>query len=535
MAKSEPSINYDNTPQESSPKPFKDVKDFKDVANSQDFYAFFESKFQLIESQVENHQPYKLFKVAEKETLTAFATKESDPYKLEVGTYNFILYETKQSKLKVRVFGALASFQDVEKKYFDRSLPSAAFSNEMNQLKYCDSDVNYSLFLLGKTKEEKFVKGKLESYTRDEKGRVIARSNLADLLKRRKIWNSKHPKPKEKHYSNKECKKAKCLRYNYKEGTCDFLLQPSNNKEGEKLPKAVGYCFDYVSKYQRKFETALLKLLEKERLKITRKFSKSLEKFKQTRLEPFNHNITSPAPAFNNRDFSIFVSILNDLEETNFVDLIESYDNMAKSIDTEFDELISIGKEFCYKAFNRKGFKKIRAEFETSRSNLLHERQHEIFQMDAIRRKILIHNIMLRKLFRGLKGTCKLSFSTLQKGMNLYFRKAHVKDSTFSFTNKYTNFNVGRIKNLEGKWEDFYLSPIRWHSNYEVSRTVPEYPIFKVVAVKSREIEIQNAQTKQKVKLLSSRHYSLYLLYFYSQYKPKLKRTSQSDMNQFFN
>lgn len=301
------------------------------------------------------------------------------------------------------------------------------------------------------------------------------------------------------------------------------------------MPKAIGYCFDYVSKYQHKFESALLKLLEKERLKITRKFSKSLEKFKQTQLEPFNHNITSPSPAFNNRDFSIFVSILNDLEETNFVDLIESYYNMVKSINTEFNDLMSIGKEFCYKAFNRKGFKKIRAKFETSRSNLLHEYKYEICQMDAIRRKILIHNIMLRKLFHGLKGTKKLSFSTLQIGMNLYFRKAHVKDSTFSFTSKYTNFNVGRVKNSDSKWEDFYLSPIRWHSNYDVSRTVPEYPIFKVVAVKSREIEIQNIQTKQKVKLLSNRHYAPYLLYFYNQYKPEFRHTSQSDMNRFFN
>jgi len=29
VAKSEPSVNYDNKPQESSSKPFKDAKDFK--------------------------------------------------------------------------------------------------------------------------------------------------------------------------------------------------------------------------------------------------------------------------------------------------------------------------------------------------------------------------------------------------------------------------------------------------------------------------------------------------------------------------
>ena len=60
MVKAESSKNCDNTAQELSPKPFKD---FKDIANSKDFYAFFESKFQLLESQVENHQPYELFRI----------------------------------------------------------------------------------------------------------------------------------------------------------------------------------------------------------------------------------------------------------------------------------------------------------------------------------------------------------------------------------------------------------------------------------------------------------------------------------------
>ena len=133
MARVEPSVNCDNAPQESSPKP---IKDFKKVANSQDFFAFFESKFQLLESKVEKHQPYEIFKVAKKETLTVFATSESDPYKLGVGTYNVILYETKSSKLKVRVFGALAGFQNPEKIHFDRSLSNGSFSNEMNQLEY---------------------------------------------------------------------------------------------------------------------------------------------------------------------------------------------------------------------------------------------------------------------------------------------------------------------------------------------------------------------------------------------------------------
>ena len=40
MAKAESTKNYDNTIQKSNPKLFKD---FKDIANSKDFYAFFES------------------------------------------------------------------------------------------------------------------------------------------------------------------------------------------------------------------------------------------------------------------------------------------------------------------------------------------------------------------------------------------------------------------------------------------------------------------------------------------------------------
>lgn len=55
---------------------------------------------------------FKLFRVAKKETLTVFTTNGGDPYKLAVGTYNVILYESEPSKFRVRVFGALASLQD---------------------------------------------------------------------------------------------------------------------------------------------------------------------------------------------------------------------------------------------------------------------------------------------------------------------------------------------------------------------------------------------------------------------------------------
>ena len=291
MAKSEPSVNYDNKPQKSSPKPFKD---FKEVANSQDFYAFFESRFQLIESKIENHQPYKLFKVAEKETLTAFATNGGDPYKLDIGTYNFILYETKQSKLKVRIFGALASFQDVEKNYIDRSLSNTAFSNEMNQLKYCDSDVNYSLFLLGKTKEEKFVKGKLESWTRDEKGRVIARSNLVDILKRRKIWNSKHPEPKEIQYGLEECQKARCSHLIKGSCECEYQIKPTNDKKGNKLPKGKGYCFEFVSRHQINFEEKSLSIVQKEKENLNDSFEKAFAELKKVKARKLDQNIATP-------------------------------------------------------------------------------------------------------------------------------------------------------------------------------------------------------------------------------------------------
>ena len=165
---------------ESSSKP---IKDFKDIASNQDFFTFFESKFQLIESQVENHQPYELFRVARKETLTVFATNGSDPYKLGIGTYNFILYETKSSKLKVRVFGALSSFQDIEKNYIDRSLSNGNFSNEMNQLEYTDADVNHRFLLLGQNKQEKFVKGTLNSILERNPFEILDQDGVGKLMK----------------------------------------------------------------------------------------------------------------------------------------------------------------------------------------------------------------------------------------------------------------------------------------------------------------------------------------------------------------
>jgi len=230
----------------------------------------------------------------------------SDPYKLDVSTYNIILYETKLSKLKVRIFGALASFQDIEKEYFDRSLSNGNFNNEMNELEYLDTDVNHRLLLLGQTKQEKFVKGTLNSWTRDEKGRIIARSNLVDILKRRKIWESNHPKPKEIQYSVEECRNARCS--HLIKGLCEYQIMPTNNKNGIKLPKAKGYCFDFASKHQVKFEKKGITILQKEKENLNDSFKKELTELKKVKAREFDQNVATPE--FNRKRFTVLLFFL---------------------------------------------------------------------------------------------------------------------------------------------------------------------------------------------------------------------------------
>lgn len=87
MAKAELSVNYESPAQESSSKPFKD---FKKVANSQDFSTFFEARFQSLEPSDSQRKDFKVYKVSAKETLAIQVFLGNDPAQLDVGTYNII-------------------------------------------------------------------------------------------------------------------------------------------------------------------------------------------------------------------------------------------------------------------------------------------------------------------------------------------------------------------------------------------------------------------------------------------------------------
>ena len=530
MAKAETTKNYDNTTQESSPKEFKD---FKNIANSQDFFAFFRSKFQLLESQVENHQPYELFKAAKKETLTAFAANGSDPFKLEVGTYNVILYETKHSKLKVRVFGALASFQDAERKYFDRSLSNGNFSNEMNKLKYCDSDVNYSLFLLGKTKEEKFVKGKLESWTRDEKGRIIARANLADVLKRRKIWDSKHPKPKEIQYGVEECRKARC--FHLINGVCEYQTKPTNDKKGIRLPKAKGYCFDYVSRHQIKFEKKGFSIVQKEKESLNDNFKKAFTELKKVRARKLDQNVATPK--LDRKRFTILLRLQLRIFSESFKNLIPNSENFTSDLEEKWLELLDVFKDFCNRAFNGRGYVKAEKGFRSLQREVASDYAYRTERLEQARKSVVQYNQLVKELFNGKEGEMGVDFDQLQRGAHVYFVTSKSK-SNFAFRQSSDYLNVGRGKKGD-KWEDIDLSSVDSYQTYDLSETleateVPKNPIYRVKEVKSNEVALIDTTTKENVKILANRKYSPQTIYFHHQYKPQVKAYKKTDLNTFF-
>lgn len=516
MAKAEP-----------SPKP---INDFKEIANSQDFYAFFGSKFQLLESQVENHQPYELFKVAKKETLTVFTTNESNPFKLGVGTYTVILYETKQSKLKVRVFGTLASFQDVEKSYFDRILSNGNFSNEMNQLEYIDADVNHLLLLLGQTKQEKYVKGTLNSWTRDEKGRIIARSNLADILKRRKIWSSKHPKPKEIQYSVEECRNARC--FHLIKGLGEYQMKPTNDKKGIKLPKAKGYCFDYVSKHQIKFEKKSLSIIQKEKENLNDSFTKAFTELKRVKARKLDQNITTPE--FDRKRFTVLLSLQLRIFSENFKTLIPNSENFTTDLEEKWLDLLEVFKDFSNRVFNGKGYVKAKKSFRSLQSEIASDYAYRTERFEQARKSIDQYNQLVKELFNGREGEMGVDFNQIQRGTHLYFVTSKSK-SNFTFRQSSDYFNVGRSKKEE-KWENLDLSLVNSYQTYDLSETqeVPENPIYRVKEVKPNDAVLIDTATKETVKILASRKYSPQIIYFHDQYKPQVKAYKKTDLKEFF-
>lgn len=422
----------------SSPKPFKD---FKEITNSQDFHAFFGSKFQLLESQVENRQPYELFKVAKKETLTVFTTNGNDPYKLDVGTYTIILYEAKQLKLKVRVFGTLASFQDIEKSYIDRSLSNVNFSNEMNQLEYIDTDVNPFLLLLGQTKQEKYVKGTLNSWTRDKKGRIIARSNLADLLKRRKIWNSKHPEPKEIQYDLEECRKARC--FHLIKGSCEYQMKPTNDKKGNRLPKAKGYCFDYVSRHQIKFEKKSLSIFQKEKENLNDSFKKEFTELKKVKARKLDQNITTPE--FDRKRFTVLLFLQLEIFSENFKNLIPNSENFLSDLEEKWLDLLEFFKDFCNRVFNGRGYVTAKKSFRSLQSEIASDYAYRTERLEQARKSIVHYNQLVKELFNGKEGEMGVDFDQIQRGSHLYFVTSKGK-SSFTFRQSSDYLNVGRIK-----------------------------------------------------------------------------------------
>ena len=515
---------------ESSLKSLKPFKDFKKVANAQDFYAFFGSKFQLLESKVENHQPYELFKAAKKETLTVFATNESDPYKLDVGTYNVILYETKQSKLRIRVFGALAGFQAIEKIYIDRSLSSGNFSNEMNQLEYTDADVNHHLLLLGQTKQEKYVKGTLNSWTRDEKGRIIARSNLADILKRRKNWNTKHPKPKEIQYSAKECRISRCS--HLIKGLCEYQIKPTNNKKGVRLPKAKGYCFDYASKYQVKFENKSLSILKKEKESLNDSFKKALTELKKVKAKKLDQNIATPK--FDRKRFTVLLSLQLRIFSENFNDLIPNSENFTTDLEGKWLDLLEVFKDFCNRVFNGRGHVTAEKSFRNLLREVASDYAYRTDRLERARKSVVQHNQLVKELFNGKEGGMGVDFDQLQRGTHLYFVTSKGK-SSFNFRQSSDYLNVGRSKK-EDKWEDIDLSLVGSYQTYDLSeiQEVQENPIYRVKEVKTNEVALIDTDTKETVKILANRKYSPQIIYFHNQYKPRVKTYKKVNIKEFF-
>ena len=400
----------------------------------------------------------------------------------------------------------------------------------MNQLEYIDADVNHLLLLLGQTKQEKYVKGTLNSWTRDEKGRIIARSNLADLLKRRKIWDSKHPKPKEIQYEVEECRKARC--FHLIKGSCEYQTKPTNDKKGNRLPKAKGYCFDYVSKHQVKFEKEGLFIFQKEKKTLNDSFKKEFTELKKVKAKKLDQNIATPK--FDRRRFTVLLSLQLRIFSENFKNLIPDSEDFTSDLEEKWLELLEVFKDFCNRVFNGKGYITAERNFRNLQGEIASDYAYRTDRLEQARKNIVHYNQLVKELFNGKEGEMGVDFDQLQRGSHVYFVTSKSK-SNFTFRQSSDYLNVGRSKK-EDKWEDLDLSPVDSYRTYDLSETseVPENPIYRVKEVKPNEVVLIDTATKETVKILASRRYSPQIIYFHHQYKPQVKAYKKTDLKKFF-
>lgn len=327
-----------------------------------------------------------------------------------------------------------------------------------------------------------------------------------------------------------ECLKARCS--HLIRGVCEYQIEPTNDKKGIKLPKAKGYCFDYVSKHQIKFEKKSLSIFQKQKENLNDSFKREFAELKKVKAKKLDQNIATPE--FDRKRFTVLLSLQLRIFSEDFNNLIPNSENFTTDLEDKWFDLLEVFKDFCNRIFNGRGYVKAEKSFRNLQSEIASDYAYSTDRLEQARNRIVQHNQLVKELFNGKEGEMGVDFEQIQRRTHLYFVTSKSK-SSFNFRQSSDYLNVGRSKKDE-KWKDLDLSSVNTYRTCDLSEIpdVPENPIYRVKAVKPNEVVLIDTATKETVKILSSRKHSPQVIYFHNQFMPQIKAYKKNDLKEFF-
>jgi len=509
------------------------IKFFEDIKDSLDFFRFFDARFECLSDNETTSHLTKVYKVSQDEQLGVQVNSEESPEEIEKCHYSFIFYPKQNAINMVRIFGCFLNDSGITiTSHLDKSIANKNLTKLMNSLAHLEQSVNYHLILFGLTDKQRFIFGTLSKWKRLKDGKIVANERITEKLSRRRAWEKRHSPKKIIHYAPEECKKAQCS--HLKNEQCEYLMTPNNtDKNSVKLLHAKGYCFDYAPQKLDELKAKLSNIFDKERKTLLKAYQNAIDILEDTPVVEFNHNIT--APLFDQRKFSAFISLLNEVTPNQKPKLIKKIKTSMTELTERIDTIISLGEDVFVRLFTKKGYKKAQKEFEQTRDDLRIDIHYKLDKVNRLTQELITRNALIKELFTGKHGYLSIHYDHLQEGMTIYFRTSSIKEK-YGFrskTNEY--FNMGRTKDDSGNWTDKHLTlPHFFYSPQDKFSEIPEYPLYKVVSVKKSHTTLQEFTTNQEIKLISTRKYSPYILYYHNAYLPEIKSYTQPRVYSYF-
>ncbi len=494
---------------------------FQDIEVSEDFFKFFDDRFEIIENNLEKH--FKIYKVSIDEILTVLVSEDENPQNFDDSHYFIILFSKENRNDYVRIFGSFFNDKGAIQYNNSRHLPDKKLSNKnliskMDNLEYVKQSINPHLLLFGLTKKQRFAKGDLINWNRNSEGKFFAKEDLKERIIRVRKWEEDHPSSKDgggsnfKLYNFNECLKANCT--HLKNNECQMETLPHNDNSEFKLQGGTGYCEEYNTKEIDSTIEEIFLPLREFNIRLEKIFKLYINKFDSIHYQKFDLNIV--AHNFDSRRFAILIGIIKSLNDFSKEKDFMKFNSEFKDKDSHFNNISFSVKAFSKRKVLKKPYKKAKKEMELSIKIFIRRYRDLISELYRKIKILRLYNKLTNRLFSG-KEHFFSSFDSLKEDMFIYFVNSKTSETTsWKHSKNYSYFNVGRIQNNSG-WEDYNLAPHRYFSVYDKISYYKKYPIYRVVSISKGEVKIEDIETNEIIKLISNRQYEPQILFF----KPK--------------